>query len=122
MYGLTVLLRVTLEANACCREGLCSHVQIETGQIMMRSSNITLSTTKIKYSRNMVKPSALFMFHLQDAMEMMTKRSMIKSSTMAQKRPLLLTATGAKPWVDEYRSHGMGRLLKQSDRARSTGK
>ncbi len=58
----------------------------------------------------MLKPSALFIFHLHDAMEMMTKRSMMKSSTMAQKSPLLLTATGAKPWMDECRSHGTGRL------------
>lgn len=49
----------------------------------------------------MVEPRTLFIFHLQDAMEMMTKRSMMKSNTMAQKRPLLLTATGAKPWRNE---------------------
>lgn len=61
----------------------------------------------------MVEPSALFIFQLQDAMEMMTKRSMIKSSTIAQKSPLLLTATGARPWMAEYISHGMGSLLKQ---------
>lgn len=66
----------------------------------------------------MVNPSALFIFHLQDAMEMMTKRSMMKSSTMAQKSPLLLTVIGAKPWKNEYRSHGTGSLLKQRDRAR----
>ena len=65
-------------------------------------------------------PSSLFIFHLHDAMEMMTKRSMMKSSTMAQKSPLLLTATGAKPWLEEYSSHGIGRLLKQSDRERNT--
>lgn len=57
-----------------------------------------------------MEPSALFIFHLQDAMEMMTKRSMMKSSTMAQKSPLLLTATGAKPLMAENRSHGTGRL------------
>ena len=68
----------------------------------------------------MVKPSILFNFQLQDAIEMMTNRSMMKSSTMAQKSPLLLTAIGAKPWNDEYRSHGTGRLMKQSDRARNT--
>lgn len=59
----------------------------------------------------MVKPSTLFIFHLQEAMEMMTKRSMRKSSTMAQKSPLLLTATGPKLWMAEYRSQGTGRLL-----------
>lgn len=63
----------------------------------------------------MVEPRALFIFHSQDAMEMMTKRSMRKSSTMAQKSPLLLTATGTKPLKDEYRSHGMGRLLRERD-------
>lgn len=59
----------------------------------------------------MVKPSTLFIFQLQEAMEMMTKRSMRKSSTMAQKSPLLLTATGPKLWIAEYRSQGTGRLL-----------
>lgn len=63
----------------------------------------------------MVEPRILFILHLQVAMEMMTKRSMRKSSTMAQKSPLLLTPTGTKPWVDEYRSHGMGKLLIERD-------
>lgn len=58
----------------------------------------------------MVKPRPLFIFHLQVAMETMTKMSMIKSNTMAQKSPLLLTVTGAKLLIDEYRSHGIGRL------------
>lgn len=44
---------------------------------------------------------------------MITKRSMMKSSEMAHKSPLLLTATGAKLWMREYRSHGAGRLLKR---------
>lgn len=89
---------------------------MDTGQVMTVLSSMTLTTRKTKYSMNMMKPSSLLMRHLQAAMEMMTKRSMMKSSTIAQKSPLLLTATGAKLWKDEYRSHGTGRLLKQSDR------
>ncbi|MCJ8749092.1 hypothetical protein PDJAM_G00172170, partial [Pangasius djambal] len=58
----------------------------------------------------MMKPSSLLIFHLQAAMEMMTKRSMRKRSTMAQKRPLLLTATGCKPFAKVYMSHGKGNL------------
>jgi len=42
---------------------------------------------------------------------MMAKRSMRKRSTVAQKTPLLLTTIGVKPWMNEYRSHGTGRLL-----------
>lgn len=71
----------------------------------------------------MVEPSTLFIFHLQAAMEMMTKRSMRKSSTMAQKSPLLVTATGAKPWEAEYRSHGTGRLWNEKrQREKETNK
>lgn len=40
----------------------------------------------------------------------------MKSSTIAQKSPLLLTGTGAKSLKDENRSQGTGRLLEQSDR------
>lgn len=97
----------------CCRRsrGSSPQFQMDTGQIMMRSSSITLSTRKMMYSRNIVAPRILFIFHLQVPMEMMTKRSMRKSSTMAQKSPLLLTCTGAIPWLSENRSHGTGRLF-----------
>lgn len=61
----------------------------------------------------MVKPSTLFVFHLQQTMEMMKKISMKKSSVAAQKSPMLLTAAGAKPWIKERRSHGSGRLLNE---------
>lgn len=57
-----------------------------------------------------MNPNTLFILHLQAAMEMMTKRSMRKSSTMAQKSPLLLTGTGANEWQSENISQGTGRL------------
>ena len=72
--------------------------------------SIRLTPMKIKYSRNMIKPNTLLIFHLQDTMEMMKKRSTIKSSTVAQESPLLLTATGDKMWTSECRSQGTGRL------------
>lgn len=50
------------------------------------------------------------MRHLQAAMEMMTKRSMMKSSTMAQKRPLELTWTGFSPLKTDHISQGKGSL------------
>lgn len=84
--------------------------QMETGQVMILSSSITLTTRNTKYSRNMSKPSILLIFHLQTAMEMMTKRSMRKSRTMAQNRPLLLTVTGEKSFIMEKSSQGNGRL------------
>lgn len=57
-----------------------------------------------------MKPSTLFIRHLQRAMERMTKSSMMKRRTMAQKRPLLLTATGWNLWMMVYRSQGSGSL------------
>lgn len=77
-----------------CENHRCA--QMDTGHIMIRSSSMTLSTRKTKYRTNMVNPNTLFILHLQAAMEIMTKRSMRKSSTMAQNSPLLLTVTGAK--------------------------
>lgn len=87
---------------------------MDTGQEMTLSSSMTLSTRKTKYSRNMMKPSSLLMRHLQAAMEMMTKRSMRKRSTMAQKRPLELTCTGCMPLNNDHMSHGNGRLRTQT--------
>lgn len=58
----------------------------------------------------MVDPNTLFILHLQAAMEIVTKRSMRKSSTMAQNSPLLLTVTGAIEWENEYISQGTGSL------------
>lgn len=84
--------------------------QTDTGQMMTLSSSMTLTTRKTKYSMNMMKPSSLLMRHLQAAMEMMTKRSMRKRSTMAQKRPLELTCTGLMPLKNDHRSHGNGSL------------
>lgn len=63
-----------------------------------------------------MKPSILLIFHLQAAMEMMTKRSMMKRSTMAQNRPLLLTATGCKLFTNVYKSHGNGNLKRDRKR------
>lgn len=82
----------------------------DTGQVMTLSSSMTLTTRKTKYSMNMMKPSSLLMRHLQAAIEMMTKRSMRKRSTMAQKRPLELTCTGFMPLKKDQRSHGNGSL------------
>lgn len=73
-------------------------------------SSMTLTTRKTKYNMNMMKPSSLLMRHLQAAMEMMTKRSMRKRSTIAQKRPLELTCTGLKPLNRDQRSQGSGSL------------
>lgn len=84
--------------------------QIETGQIRTRSSSRTLSTRNTKYSTNMVRPNIRLIFHRQAAMEMMTKRSIRKSSTMAQNRPLELTVTGSPLWNRVYINHGIGRL------------
>lgn len=84
--------------------------QTDTGQVMTLSSSMTLTTRKTKYSMNMMKPSSLLMRHLQAAMEMMTKRSMRKRSTMAQKRPLELTCTGFMPLKKDHMSQGNGSL------------
>lgn len=48
----------------------------------------------------MVNPRYLFIFHLQDAIERITKSSMMKRRTMAQNSPLLLTATGDKLLIE----------------------
>lgn len=88
--------------------------QMVTGHLMTLSSSMTLTTRKTKYSMNMMKPSSLLMRHLQAAMEMMTKRSMRKRSTMAQKRPLELTCTGFSPLSSDHRSHGNGSLQTQT--------
>lgn len=109
-----VLLQFKTREKVCFREGFSFLFQMETGQIMTRSSSKTLTTRKKKYKRNIVNPSTLFILQLQTAMEIMTKSSMMKSSTMAQKSPLLLTATGPKPWMDAYSSQGTGRLLNET--------
>lgn len=83
---------------------------METGQMRMRSSNMTLRTRNTKYSTNMVKPNILLIFQRQAPMEMMTNRSMRKSSTMAQNRPLELTVTGSPLCNRVNISHGTGRL------------
>ncbi|KAJ0055526.1 hypothetical protein NL108_005361 [Boleophthalmus pectinirostris] len=83
---------------------------MDTGQGMILSSSMTLTTRKTKYSMNIMKPNSLLMRHLHAAMEMMTKSSMRKSSTMAQKRPLELTWTGMKPLTEDHSNHGNGSL------------
>lgn len=84
--------------------------QVDTGQTMMRSSSRMLRTRNTKYSTNMVTPNIRLILQRQAAMEMMTKRSMRKSSTMAQNKPLEVTVTGSPLWIRMYRSHGTGRL------------
>lgn len=84
--------------------------QVDTGQMMMRSSSRMLRTRNTKYSTNMVTPNIRLILQRQAAMEMMTKRSMRKSSTMAQNKPLEVTVTGSPLWIRMYRSHGTGRL------------
>lgn len=54
-------------------------------------------------------PKILFILHLHKAMDKMTNSSIMKRRTIAQKRPLLLTATGVNSLNMENRSHGMGR-------------
>lgn len=58
----------------------------------------------------MVKPRILFILHLHDAIEEITNRSMRKSRTMAQNKPLLLTGTGCSPLRREKSIQGTGRL------------
>lgn len=84
--------------------------QMDTGQEMILSSSMTLTTRKTKYSMNMMDPSSLLMRHLQAAMEMMTNSSMRKRRTMAQKSPLELTCTGLISLIKDQRSQGNGRL------------
>lgn len=84
--------------------------------MMILSSSITLTTRKTKYSKNMSDPRSLLIFHLHTPMEMMTKRSMRKSRTMAQNRPLLLTATGLRSLNKENINHGNGRLERGTQR------
>lgn len=84
--------------------------QTDTGQDMIRSSSITLIIRNTKYRRNMVKPRILFILHLHNAIEEITKRSMRKSKTIAQNKPLLLTATGCNPLMREKSVQGRGRL------------
>lgn len=62
----------------------------------------------------MVKPRILFILHLHDAIEKITNRSMRNSRTMAQNRPLLLTATGCRVLMREKRSHGTGKLQEKA--------
>lgn len=69
-----------------------------------------LRTRKTKYNANMTTPNTRLIFQRQAAMEAMTKRSMRKSKTMAQKRPLEVTVTGWPEWIRVYKSHGTGRL------------
>lgn len=74
-------------------------LQMEMGHTMILSSSMTLVTRKKIYSKNMRPPRTLLIFHLQEAMEMMTKSNMRKRSTMAQNRPLLLTCTALKSLI-----------------------
>lgn len=55
----------------------------------------------------------MFIFHLQTAMERITNRSMRKRRTIAQNKPLLLTATGLRPLKIEKRNQGTGRLQRK---------
>lgn len=87
--------------------------QVDTGQMMTRSSSRMLRTRKTKYSANMVTPKTRLILQRQAAMEAMTKRSIRKSNTMAQKRPLEVTVTGWPWWIRVYKSHGTGRLWTQ---------
>lgn len=90
--------------------GELSRLQMETGQMRTRTSSSTLRTRNTKYSTNMVRPNMRLILQRQTAMETMTKRSMRKSSTMAQKRPLELTVTGSPLCNRMNKSHGTGRL------------
>ena len=89
--------------------------QTDTGQDMIRSSSITLIIRNTKYRRNMVKPRILFILHLHNAIDEITNRSMRKSKTIAQNKPLLLTATGCNPLMREKSIQGRGRLQDRRD-------
>lgn len=95
------------------RRGVNPRCQVDTGQMMTRSSSRMLRTRKTKYSANMVTPKTRLILQRQAAMEAMTKRSIRKSNTMAQKRPLEVTVTGWPWWIRVYKSHGTGRLWTQ---------
>lgn len=88
---------------------------METGQVRTRTSSSTLRTRNTKYKTNMVTPSLRLIRQRQAAIETMTKRSMMKSSTMAQKRPLELTVTGSPLCSRMNKSHGTGRLKAETD-------
>lgn len=95
------------------RRSVNRRCQVDTGQMMTRSSSRMLRTRKTKYSANMVTPKTRLILQRQAAMEAMTKRSIRKSNTMAQKRPLEVTVTGWPWWIRVYKSHGTGRLWTQ---------
>ena len=63
----------------------------------------------------MVKPRILFILHLHNAIDEITNRSMRKSKTIAQNKPLLLTATGCNPLMREKSIQGRGRLQDRRD-------
>lgn len=97
-------------SEQCSGVHLGPSAQMEIGQMRTRTSSRTLRTRNTKYSTNMVRPNIRLIFQRQAAMEMMTKRSMRKSSTMAQNRPLELTVTDFPSCNTVYMSHGTGRL------------
>lgn len=88
MIGYEVMLNVDSSFHGT------SPSQVDIGQMRIRFSNMTARTRNTKYMPNMVRPNVRLIFQRHMAMEKMTKRSMRKSSTMAQKRPLELTVTG----------------------------
>lgn len=66
-----------------------------TGQLIKSYSNISETATKTKYSRNMVKPSPLFMRQRKQAIDSTTNTSIINRMVMEQTMPTEFTSTGA---------------------------
>lgn len=53
------------------------------------------TATKTKYNKNMVNPSPLFIFHRKQAIDMMTKRSIMNRIVMEHTIPAEVTSTGS---------------------------
>lgn len=79
------------------------------GQWRYPYSSARLTATNTKYNKNIVKPRPLFIFHLKQAMLMITKINMAKRRTMLQTMPEELTLTGS-PLMMPNSSQGNGNL------------
>jgi hypothetical protein len=61
---------------------------------MTSYSNMSETATNTKYNKNIVNPRPLFIRQRKQAMDMMTKRSIMKRMEMEHTIPTLLTSTG----------------------------
>lgn len=82
---------------------------------MTSSCNNNAMTRKTTYSRNMLAPRSLDIFHLLTAMAITTAINIMKSKNTEQKRPLLLTITGVPRCIALDINHGTGNLQKNRE-------